>query len=798
MLKNILKITLRNLARRKIYSFINILGLSVGLASCLIIFLFVKNEVSYDRFNLKSENIYRIVRDATVSNQQFTLARINYSFADLVSENIPGVQKVTRVGRFSGFMSTEDYEKEFEESEGILTDPGFFEVFDVNFVNGSSEQPLAAPNQMILTQSAATKYFGDKNPIGETLTRNRGEQVFEVTGVIEDWPENSHMNFNMLISISSTRNWYGESMFTHWGNVWVFTYALVNESLQQETLDAELNRVAYEFGPDGLADLGVRFFTQPLETIHLDSSLRGEMQTNGSRLYVTIFSAIGILVLVIACFNFINLSTARASWRAKEVGLRKVVGAERKLIIFQFLGESLFVTFFSFLLAIILSLLVIPSFNTYSGKVLDLTTLLNPLTIALIFLSLVFVGVLAGSFPAFLLSSFKPVNVLKGNTSVGNSKMADRLRKSLVVLQFSISICLVVASLTIYYQLEFAKNKKLGYDKENVVILELYNGKIREDIDPLKQSLARLSGISSVSSTSDTPPGGLNSWWLDGKGEMSSLHELLPVLVVDHDFVKTMKLNVVDGRDFDRNISTDEESGLILNEAAVKYLGLENPVGTPFNLQNGLKEVNVIGVVEDFHFESIHQEISPLMIFLHPSWLDNVIVRIQPGNYEETLAQIEESWNSVVPDWSMRYHFLDDDFDQAYKEEQKLGQLIFSFSGLALFIGILGLFGLANYVAEQKTKEIGIRKVMGANLNHVVWLQYKSFVSLLLVAFVISIPTAIYFLSDWLNQFAYRIDLNWWLFVLGGVFTFVISMGTISYQSIKAAMRNPVDSLRNE
>ena len=798
MFYNYLKVAFRNIFRRKVYALINILGLTVGLTACLIIFVFVTHEFSYDTFHAKSSSTYRVVREATIGDQHSALARINYAYAELAVENIAAVQNVTQVGQLRGLISLPDLSKEFDERKMLLADPAFFEVFDVNFLQGNPEAALSGPSKVVLTSSAARKYFGDEDAIGKILRHNRA-RTFEVTGVVEDWPENSHMSWDMLFSIESTRNWYSEQMFKHWGNVWVFTYVVTDQAIDQAGLDSELNRVAYEHGPEALADLNVRFYSQRLENIHLDSNLDGELQTNGSRLYVVIFSAVGVLILLIACFNFINLATARASWRAKEVGLRKVVGASKKSLVVQFLGESFLVTTISFLLSLLLCTALLPIFGEYIGKSLSFLELASVTSIMGMLAVLIIVGVLAGSFPAFLLSSFRPIQVLKGNTNVGSSALANNLRRTLVIVQFTISIGLVIASLTIYNQLQYAQNKALGYDKENVVIVDLYNQQLRESRELLKSSLLEVSDVVGVSAMSDTPPSVLNSWWMDGKGEMSALHELMPVLAVDFDFVGTMKLDVIDGRDFDASIVGDEETAILMNEAAVAYLDLENPVGVPFALGPDNKpNAKVIGVVKDFHMSSLHDKINPMVMFIWPSWLDRVAVRIVGGDYERSLAAIEDAWTAVNPDWALRFHFLDDDFDRAYVAEQRLNQLIFTFSGLALIIGMLGLFGLANYVAEQKTKEIGIRKVLGATISHVLWIQYRSFLALLSVAFLIGTPIAVFFLNEWLSQFAYRVQIQWYLVLLGGVLTLVVAMSTVGIQSVKAAMQNPVDSLRTE
>lgn len=587
-------------------------------------------------------------------------------------------------------------------------------------------------------------------------------------------------------------------MFTHWGNVWVYTYGLTDEGVSIETLNGEVNRVAYEHGPEALAALDVLFYSQPLGSIYLESDLSEEIQANGNKLFVQVFTAIGLLILVIASFNFINLATARASWRAKEVGLRKVVGAEKRSLVFQFLGESVLISVISMFIALGLAALVLPQFNEFSGKSLLFSDLITIPAVSLIVLVVLVVGIGAGSLPAFFLSSFQPLQVLKGNSNMGSSKLAENLRKTLVVIQFCISITLVVSSLTIYHQLDFARNKALGYDKENVLVVDLYNKPIRESIEPVKESILNIPGVQAISNVSDTPPSGLNSWWAKGTNESGEFRELTKVLAVDHSFLSTMKINLLEGRDFDENIITDTESSIIVNESTVKFFNLTNPIGSSIDLQDGMKKTKIIGVVEDFHTASIHEDISPLVITVHPSWARHMLVRIQGSDYPSLIQKVEENWAGINPAWNIRYHFLDEDFNQAYQAEEKLSQLFFSFSSLAILIGVMGLFGLANYVADQKIKEIGIRKVMGANLNQVVWLQYRSFFSALGISFLFAVPVASYLMSQWLDQFAYRVGLNWWLFALAGIITIVVALGTVSVQSVKAGLRNPIDSLRTE
>ncbi len=797
-MNSILKIAFRNLARRFSYSLINIVGLSFGLAACLVIFLFLKHELSYDQFHSQSENIYRVTRKAKISGQENTYARVNYTLADLIKEHVPEVTKVTRFGPTRGWINTPDLSKQFDEKRLFLAESSFFDVFDVEFLAGNPETALEGPNKVVITQAIAKKYFGEMNPMGQVLQRNK-ERDFVVTGVVAEWPSQSHLEFDFLISLSSSKiNWFSESMFTHWGNIWAYTYVVTNPNVTPEQLQGQITKVAYEYGPPVLDQFDMSFPCNPLEDIHLADPIPGELKPGGSMTFLQVFFAVGLLILLIACFNFVNLATARASWRAKEVSVKKVLGVEKRSLIAQFLGESIIIAFISTLLALIIAALVLPYFAEFTGTDLSPVSLLSWDITWFVMLLMLVVGVSAGAFPATYLSSFKPVVVLKGNSKLGDSKVAASLRKGLVLVQFTISIALMVGSITIYHQLQYARNLELGLDKEQVVVVDFYNNELKKNVALIKENFSSLSSVTSLTAVSDTPPGGLNSWWMKEKNNAEASKELIPILAVDHDFVSTMKMNLVDGRDFDASFATDTENALLINETMASYLGLENPVGTVFDMSDGKAEVTVVGVIEDFHFATVRDKIQPIMMYIEEPWLDRLIVRIAPGDYSSTINSLQETWNGLIPDWEFSYRFMDEDFDRAYQSEARLSSLVLTFSVLAIIISILGLVGLANFTAEQKMKEIGVRKVLGAQLSHVVWIQYRTLVKLGLTGLVIATPISYLLLNNWLSQFAYRTELSAWLFILGGTLTLIITLGTVSFQSIKAGLKNPVDTLRME
>lgn len=793
-----LKIAFRNLFRRFTYSLINILGLSVGLAACLVIFLFLKQELSYDRFHSQSENIYRVTRKATISGQESTYAPVNYSLADLIGEHIPEVEEVTRFGRTRGWINNQELTKRFEENRILLAEPSFFRVFDAEFMAGNPETALEGPNKVVITQSTAKKYFGELNPMGQTLQLNR-ERDFVVSGVIKDWPTTSHFQFDFLASLETTKvNWYGESMFNHWGNIWAYTYIVVNPNVTQEQLEGQITTTAYEYGPPVLDQFDMTFPCQPLEEIHLSGSKSEELSPGRSKTFLQVFFAVGALILLIACFNFVNLATARASWRAKEVSVKKVLGVEKKSLIGQFLGESLIITFISSIIALILAGITLPYFGRFTGTELGTASLLSLDLLWVLVGLMILVGLSAGAFPAFYLSSFKPVTVLKGNNKLGDSKVAATLRKGLVFIQFTISIALMVGSVTIYHQLQYVRDLDLGLDKDQVIVVSFYNKDLRSKLPLVQEAFSQVSSVVKVAATSDTPPRQLNSWWMKEKNNPEASKELIPLIAVDEHFVEAMRMEIVEGRDFDLSYTTDKTKAILINEAMAKFLGLEEPVGTVFDMSEGREEVSVIGVIKDFHFSTVREEIKPVMLYMEEPWFDQLVVRVSAGNYSTTVNNLRESWDNLIPDWEFSYRFMDDDFDRAYRSESRLSALVLTFSALAIMISILGLVGLANFTAEQKMKEIGIRKVLGAQLFQVVWIQYRTLVQLGVFALILATPISYFFLSGWLSQFAYRTDLSWWLFLTGGILTLLITLGTVSVQSIKAGLKNPVDTLRME
>ena len=778
------------------YSSINITGLAIGIAACLLIILYVQDELSYDSSHANSNRIYRVIRQMSNGNELVKGANVNYVLQDLLTENFPQIESAVRITPLrKSLVKNEDASLEVIENAFYLAEPSLFRMFDFEWVNGDPATALNDPFSLVVTDVTAEKYFGNDNPIGQVLTLNN-DKTFKVTGVIKPLPANSHFHCDFIGSLSSTKGWYNPIMFEHWGNIWLYSYLLLREGTDHMDLERQFVQMLDTHGPPALKQFGVSFSLQPLERIHLYSNIQGELEANGSATFVFVFAAVAILILLIACFNFINLATARSAWRAKEVGIRKVVGAQRQHLVFQFLGESLFLTLIATIISVGIIVFLLPYFNQFAGKELSIG-LVESATLWVGLLGImILVGITSGSFPAFLLSGFKPIQVLKGK-SVGDQRIASGMRKTLVVFQFSISIILIIGTLVVYKQLQFVKNKDLGFKGEQVMVIPLNSKAAKQKVDVLKSSFASNSNIRNVSAASDVPPSRLNSWRFMQKGAPEDSEQLVEIIGVDYEYLDLLDVEMVDGRKFSREFTTDETEALIINEAAVSHLGLNTPLGTRFDGM-GIKEFNVIGVVKDFHFASLRDEIKPLMIHIWPSWYANILVKIEPDYLSETIGKMEAQWNASVPDWAFEYYFLDEEFDKLYRSEERLGQLVTYFSALAIFIASLGLFGLASFMAEQKIKEIGIRKVLGASIASIVWMQFRVFLSLIAVALIISIPVGLYYLDMWLQDFAYRIELNWVFFVVAGGLATLIALVTVSYQSIKAAIVNPVKSLRYE
>ncbi len=792
MLWHYLKVIWRNLKRYKGYTFINIVGLAVGLACCILILLWVQDELSYDKFHTNGDELYRIVTEWRKTEPAIHYWPVCAPLAPALKEAYPEIIRAARFTRLRRGQLVKFGEKNFTEDQICLTDPDFFEMFSFPFIQGDSHKALPHPDSIVLTEEMAVKYFGTKDPAGKTLTINN-EFDFTVTGVIKNIPHNSHLRFDFLLPFVRIEDFEKAwAVLDNWTLNGFAAYIQLEESASAAALMDKTANYLQKKVPESKDVL----YLQPLRDIHLYSShIQFGIEGQGDIKYVYIFSIVAFFILIIASINFMNLATARSSNRAKEVGLRKVVGAKRTQLIRQFFSESIVMAFCSLTLAVVLVELFLPVFTNLSGKplTLDLSTHINILS-AIVFLTL-FTGFLSGSYPALLLSSLRPVKILKG---ISKSEAQGYLfRKILVVSQFSLSILLIICTTVVSYQVGFMRNTKLGFDREHVAYFP-----IRDELVPkyeaLKSELIKDTGIKNVTASSNLLTSGviLTTDKVSWEGKNPDDIVVLEVTSAGYDFIETFNMEMVKGRSFSKAYSSDEENAVVINEAAERIIGIEDPVGK--QLVFGESSVTIIGVVKDYHFKSLHSEIEPLVLAIIPGLYRYVFVKLDSGDIPASLANIEATWKRFFLDTPFEYHFLDEAYDKLYRSEQRMGSLFNTFTILAIVISCLGLFGLASFMAEKRTKEIGIRKVLGASIAGIVILLNKQFTRWVLMANVIAWPIAYYAMSRWLQGFAYRIHLEIWTFAMAALTALVIAVATVSYQAFKSATANPAEALRYE
>ncbi len=813
MLKNYLKIALRNLLKHKVYSFINILGLAIGIACCLLILLYVQDELDYDRFHQRSERIYRLAISGRARGEARALstAQSPSPWAPAFGQDDPGVENYVRfktpLSRW--LISTPNTEKRFYERRFYFADPTVFEVFDYELLRGDAREALQRPNTVVLTESSAKKYFGAEDPMGKVLTADNNYE-FTVTGVMRDAPQNSHLRFDFLASFATLTvpgNARGDFLYganlndmTIFGlNPQVYTYLLFRSNYTPKQFEQSVPGFLQKYLGSQLQRLGLELtpILQPLTSIHLYSHLDAEVSPNNDINTVYIFLAVSGFILLIACINFMNLATARSAKRAKEVGLRKVVGSDRKELIKQFLGESTFLALLATFIAIALLQMLLPWFNEVAGKQLSAQWSNGFFLLTLLALVLI-VGLVAGSYPAFFLSAFQPAVVLKGKLKLGAA--GTNLRRVLVVAQFAASIIFIIGTVVVYRQLQYVQNQNLGFDKEHVLVIPVVDPPARFQFPNFKNALQQNPGILFVSASSNVPGGAIGVGLLHPEGIPENENMSMELMFADHDFLPTLGIAMVAGRNFSRDYSTDSTDAFIINETAAARLGWKSDaVGKILDFVDR-RRARVIGVMKDFHMKSLHQKIEPLAVHLafSPDPYINFVVRLSPQDLPAKLAFVEEKWRAVYPLHPFEYSFLDDDFDNLYRAEQVRGKIFSAFAGLAIFIACLGLFGLAAFSAEQRTKEIGIRKILGAAEGQIVFLLSKEFVVLVMLANLVAWPIAYWAMHNWLQEFAYRTSLRWDVFIMGGIAALLISLVTVSFQAVKAALANPVEALRYE
>jgi putative ABC transport system permease protein len=806
MLKNYITIVLRVIQKHRGYSFINIVGLAIGIASCILILFFVQSELNYDRFHENARNIYRVPLRFNVGMNHFDCALAPSPLAEAMVNDFPEVKASTRM--YKQFRTGNVYVRykdiQFMEEQFVWADPTVFDVFTISLIEGEKTAVLKEQNSVVLTPKMVKKYFGEEDPIGKMLILEDGTP-YKVTGIAKSLPDNSHFHFDFLATFSSLR----KSRDPDWYDTAVYTYILVQENVTSGQIEAripEFSRKYYEpivkramgISYEKFIESGnyIGFFLQPLLDIHLHSKVENEFEAPGNINTVTIFAAIALIILIVACINFINLATARSAQRAKEVGIRKVVGSKKKQLLRQFLTESIVFASIAILVALILVELFLPVFNNLVGKNYALSTFMSWAFVFGILFGAVVIGVAAGIYPAFLLSSFQPVDVVKGKFQSGVK--GRNFRHVLVVFQFVTSIVLFISTFVISDQLRYIRSKNLGFDKEHVVIIQGAR-KLGAEREAFKERLKQNPDILNATFTDSLPQMLLEVKVFQKPGEGSNINHTLVTMSADYDFLETYNIKLKEGRYFQKEHSTDT-SAVILNEAAIKALNIGSPLEERLLLTEFKnKPYNVIGVIENIHLESLHFNMRPMAsILIENRPVMYLSVRIHPQRVDETIQFMEKLWREFVPSQPLDYVFFDDNFAQLYNTEIQAGKTFTAFAALAIIIAGLGLFGLASFVTTQKTKEIGIRKVLGASIPGIILLLNREFLIKVLVANLIAWPVAYFAMNKWLQNFAYRAGIKFWVFVVSAALALVISLLTVSYQTIKAASTNPVNSLRYE
>lgn len=807
MLRNYLKVALRNLWKNKGFSAINILGLAVGLATCIMILLFVHDELSYDRYNKNIKRIYRVDADIQFGGTHFILAVSPPQLSGVLVKEYPQVQAAVRFRDYGGILVKKGNEN-IHENRVIYTESSLFDVFTLPMISGDPKTALTAPHSMVITKSIAEKYFNRTDVVGQNMiVGDTGN--YQITGVVEDVPEQSHFHYDFFLALSESQ----ESKADNWLSNNFNTYILVQLETDAKALESKIGGIVDQYvlpqaqqvlnvSKDELARSGnyVKYSLMPLSQIHLYSNKVAELGANGDIDYVYIFSVIAIFILLIACVNFMNLSTARSSNRAKEVGVRKVVGSLRSHLVSQFLTESILISLFALILSLLLVVLMLPYFNQLSGKEISIFTLSLSWILPALLTGVLLVGLLAGSYPAFFLSGFQPIEVLKGKLASGFR--GSWLRSSLVVFQFAISIILIVGTVIIYNQLNYIRNKNLGYNRDQVLVIQNCYP-LHEQAESFENEIKKLPGVQSTTMTGYLPTGPYRSDSplfedpsLDQKSAVSMQNWL-----VDENYIPTLGMQIEKGRNFSKEFATDSDA-IIINEAAAKLLSFKDPLNQNLYYLTSLerKEVktyHIVGVIKDFNFNSLRQQVTPMALFNREEH-GSLSIRINTDNIPHLISQIQDKWKAMAPGQPFAYSFMDDDFNATYETEQRVGKIFISFAILAILIACLGLFGLVTYAAEQRTKEIGLRKVLGATVSNIVTMLSKDFLKLVLIASFIAFPIAWFGMNRWLQDFAYRISISWWIFLFAGLTAAFIAFVTVSFQAIKAALANPIKNLRTE
>lgn len=810
MFSNYFKIAWRNIVKSKGFSVINIVGLAAGITCFLLISLYVLDELSYDRFYKNADRIYRVNSFIKFGGNELNLAVCSDPMGATLKKDYPQVEEFTRIYTYNSAYMKKGAEY-INETRVANVDSTFFAVFSLPAIEGDTKTALDLPNTVVINESTAKKYFGSAQAaIGKTMERGvKDPELYKVTAVIKDIPRNSHFNFDLLFSMDNVEYGFGNFLSHNF-----YTYIVLKPGTDPKAFQKNLDEVTRKYAlaqaqqfikVESLEDFEksgnrLKYELMPIQKIHLYSALYPELGVNGNIQYVYIFSAIALFTLLIACINFMNLSTARSANRAKEVGIRKVLGTNRGTLIRQFLAESTLTAFIAMLFSIVIVYLVLPLFNSLSAKQLLYSDLINWKFLLVAICLPLLVGVLSGSYPAFFLSRFKPIAVLKGKIAKGAK--GSSLRSGLVVFQFGISIVLIIGTIVVYRQLSFIQNTNIGFNKDQVLVVDGLGP--MSNPQAFKNEVLQVRGAVEATLTTYLPVE--NSNRSDNSFSTSPVMSTTNAIsmqnwVVDENYISTMGMELVKGRNFSKDFGSDS-TAIIINEKTAELIGSDDPIGKKLyegnpNDPNDWRSYTIIGVVKNFNFESLHKNIGPLSLILGNN-ANGAAFRVQTADLSDLVAKVERIWKSMAPGIPFSYRFLDESFDEMYRDEQRIGKVVFMFSIIAIIIGCLGLFGLSTFIAEQRTKEIGIRKVLGASVGNLVGMLSKDFLWMILIAFVIAVPIAWYVMNSWISDFAYRTQLSWWIFAVAGLAALSIALITVSFQAIKAALMNPTKSLRTE
>jgi putative ABC transport system permease protein len=800
MIKNFMKVTVRNLFKHKSFSVINIASLTIGITSCILILLWVQDELSYDRFHENADRIYRIATDEFIGGVSTKHPATPLNISEALDNDFPEIEKYVRLYKAWGSITVEQNNQKYFAKYFFFVDPSFFDVFTVPVIHGDPKTALTKPDTCVLSKSSAIKYFGDDNAVGKIL-KIEGSFDWMVTAVADDLPQNSHFHFDIIAPIRPPRR----------PPSWLFalchTYIVLKKNASPDQLEAKFpGMVKRYFAPEMekrwetsyeefTASGGyIKHSLQPLSKIHLHSNLDFELEKNGDIRYIYIFGAAAFFILLVACINYMNLTTARSARRMKEIGVRKVIGSHKSLLVRQFLTESVFLSFISGAAAVALTELLLPFFKNLSGKHLELNYFSNPQVLPLLIFTVIFSGLLAGIYPAFFLAKFRPAVIFRGSVIKGVKKSS--LRNVFVAVQIAVSIILIISTFVVSQQLKYIATRDLGFEKKNLLVIKNAGRGLRENWDVFKNDLLQHPDITHVEGTSSALGDILSSevFYPEGKTAQEGIYFWR--MYTAYDLQETMQFEVIKGRFFSKEFSTDSEA-VVINEKGAKELGWEDPIGKRISMVDSAN-YNIIGVVKDFHFHSLYKNIEPLAIILDENRAFMMLARFRGENVQRTLAFVEEKWKTYTSGRPFEYSFLEDKIEEIYRTEESTKVILSLFSALGIILACMGLFGLASFVAAQRTKEIGIRKVYGASVSNILSLLFREFAGLLVIANIVAWPIAWFVMTKWLEIFAYRADLDIWMFVVSAILTGAITLLTVSAQTFKASFANPADSLRYE